>query len=461
MKKLKMLSMLCVVVLVAVLFSGSALAVVPVTLETPEPPETPEGVNLQGHPMVLQLKNNSGDSVTIEPPTEAKVWIPDAGVEYDWAVLDSAWLEFEGEKVLAPGETVKIATIPSGPGWRDFFTTPGATGPGPVGKDVYYVQVKIKVDGYVLETNEATHTRFPFPTAEDGKVDYAWGSEFLGDNGDGTGTFKVIGVSDNGDKPISGLGKNDFTVGGEHLVYPAVPLGTIIGVVETVERYEDIDLACYYLIWHHKDGNYDGMLDLWVCDRPVGLGFDEVSISSSPESKVVQGYTSEEFLDFCEGKVKMSVNSTEGSFALVAELYDEDKGKASPGLVPANLYLNLSRSENIDGDTIRVEIDYDPEELPAGVDAASLKLFRYNEETGSWEKVDKQGVNLAENYIWMEIDSFSTYGVFVEAEEAVNGKDGKELPATGSRALMWMLPLGLLLCLAGAFLIKCRARQQV
>ena len=59
------------------------------------------------------------------------------------------------------------------------------------------------------------------------------------------------------------------------------------------------------------------------------------------------------------------------------------------------------------------------------MDATSLKLFRYNEETGSWEEVDKQGVNLEENYIWMEIDSFSTYGVFVEAEEAVteNGED--------------------------------------
>ncbi|NMD43722.1 MAG: hypothetical protein GYA86_10520, partial [Firmicutes bacterium] len=144
MKKLKMLSMLCVVVLVAVLFSGSALAVVPVTLETPEQ------VNLQGHPMVLQLKNNSGSDVTIEPPTEAKVSIPDAGVSgvyYDWEVLDPAWLAFDGPKELGPGETVTIATIPSGPGWRDFFTTPGATGPGPVGKDVYYVQVKIKVDG--------------------------------------------------------------------------------------------------------------------------------------------------------------------------------------------------------------------------------------------------------------------------------------------------------------------------
>lgn len=454
MKKLKMLSMLGVVVLVVVLFSGSALAVAPVTLKTPEQ------VNLQGDPMVLQLENNSANSVTIEPPTEAKVWIPDAGddgVYYDWEVLDPAWLAFEGEMELAPGETITIATILSGPGWRDFFTTPGATRPGPVFTDVYYVRVKIKVDGTELETNEATHTRLPFPEPAAGEVSHAGGgSRFLRDNGDGTGTFQVMDVSDKDDNLITGLGKDDFTVGGEHLRHPAVPLGAIIGVVE-------IFPGTYNLIWHHEDGNYDGMLDLWVRDRPVGLGFDEVSISSSPESRVVESYTSGEFMDFCEGKVNMSVNTAEGSFALIADLYHEDKGKASPGLVPANLYLNLSRSENIDGNTIRVEIDYDPEELPEGVDAASLKLFRYNEETGLWEEVDKQGVNLDENYIWMEIDSFSTYGVFVEAEEAVteNGEDEEELPPTGSRALMWMLSLGLLLCLAGAFLIKRRTRQQV
>ncbi|NLA27587.1 MAG: hypothetical protein GX878_09360, partial [Firmicutes bacterium] len=221
MKKLKMLSMLGVVVLMVMLFSGSALAVVPVTLETPEQ------VNLQGHPMILQLKNNSGSDVTIEPPTEAKVWIPDAPlapdgkVDYDWEDLDPAWT-FEGTKVLAPGETVTIATIPSGPGWRDFFTSPGAPGPGPVFEDVYYVKVKIKVDGNELETNEATHTRQPFPPAEAGKFDHAW-SEFLGDNGDGTGTFKVIAARDNRNNPVSGLGKDDFIVGGEHLVYPAVP----------------------------------------------------------------------------------------------------------------------------------------------------------------------------------------------------------------------------------------------
>ena len=51
MKKSKMLSMLCVVVLVVVFFSGSVLAVdpVPVTLETPDQD------NLRGT-MVLQLK---------------------------------------------------------------------------------------------------------------------------------------------------------------------------------------------------------------------------------------------------------------------------------------------------------------------------------------------------------------------------------------------------------------------
>lgn len=449
MKKSKMLSMLCVVVLVVVFFSGSVLAVdpVPVTLETPDQD------NLPGHPMVLQLKNDSTSSVTIEPPTHAKVSIPDAGKDYDWEPLDPAWLEFKGTKELAPGATVAIATIPSGLGWRNFFTNP--RGPMPIWEDDYLVQVKIKVDGNELDTNEAKHTKLPFPDPEAGQIYHSF-SEFLGDNGDGTGTFEATELRDGDGIWMTGLGKDDFIVGGEHLVNPPVALGTIIGVVE-------ISPGNYNLIWHHEDGNYDGMLDLWVRDRPVGLGFEFVSISSSPGSKVVQGYTSGEFLEFCEGKVKMSVNSTEGSFALVADLYHEDKEKASPGLVPANLYLNLSRSENIDGDTIRVEIDYDPEELPEGVDAASLKLFRYNEETGSWEEVDKQGVNLEENYIWMEIDSFSTYGVFVEAEEAVteNGEDEEKLPATGSRVLMWMLPLGLLLCLAGVFLMKRCTRQQV
>ena len=441
MKKSKMLSMLGVVVLVVVLFSGSALAVNAVTLETPDQD------NLPGYPMVLQLKNTSGSDVTIEPPTHAKVSIPAVGRDYNWEPLDPAWLAFKGTKVLAPGDEVEIATIPSGPDWRNFFTNP--RGPMPIWKEEYLVKVKIKVNGTELETNEATHTKLPLPDPEAGQIYHSW-SEFLGDNRDGTGTFEATELKDGAGKVMTGLGKDDFIVSGEHLVNPPVPLGTIIGVIETSP-------GNYKIIWHHEDGTYNGMLDLWVRERPVGLGFQKVSISSSPGSRVVQEYTSGKFLDFCEGKVRMSVNTTEGSFALVADLYHEDKKKASPGLIPANIYLNLSRSENIDGDTIRVEVDYDPEELPEGVDAASLKLFRYNEETGSWEKVDKQGVNLAENYIWMEIDSFSTYGVFVEAEEAVTEK----LPATGSRALMWMLPLGLLLCLAGAFLIKRRTREQV
>jgi hypothetical protein len=48
----------------------------------------------------------------------------------------------------------------------------------------------------------------------------------------------------------------------------------------------------------------------------------------------------------------------------------------------------------------------------AGLEANSLRIYHYNEASGTWEAVPQQGVNATGRYVWANVTHFSTYGLF-------------------------------------------------
>lgn len=132
--------------------------------------------------------------------------------------------------------------------------------------------------------------------------------------------------------------------------------------------------------------------------------------------------------------------------------YNQDPQEGSiPVMVPAGIFLRLLRSDHFAGSTIRIEVSYNPQDLPLGVKADSLKLYRhtFNHNTNSWEWIELplQGVNLEQNYVWAELTEFSTFGIFGEAPLG--------LPVTSGQFPAYYL-LGLLILAAGYLLLKRR-----
>ncbi|MTI94731.1 MAG: hypothetical protein FH749_04465 [Firmicutes bacterium] len=105
-------------------------------------------------------------------------------------------------------------------------------------------------------------------------------------------------------------------------------------------------------------------------------------------------------------------------------------------MVPGGIYLRLLRTDNFADSTVRIQVSFNPENLPLGVKTDSLKLYRYtfNEDTDSWEWVElpRQGVNLEEHYVWAELSEFSTFGIFGETEE---------LPKTSGQLFSYLLAM--------------------
>ena len=73
-------------------------------------------------------------------------------------------------------------------------------------------------------------------------------------------------------------------------------------------------------------------------------------------------------------------------------------------VVPAELRDNLKQ--------IYIQINYDPDDLPAGTDESTLRLYLWDTATGTWEVVPGSGVNTEENYIYGTATHLSEYGGF-------------------------------------------------
>lgn len=213
----------------------------------------------------------------------------------------------------------------------------------------------------------------------------------------------------------------------------------------------------------------------WVWDETRWLMLPEADWIVEEDTEIKSIDESGGRLEFDCGVVLTTTNQESGAVA-VTKIRGVDQ-EAPAEMVPAGLYLRLERSEDLVGIAIRIEVAYDPDELPEGLGEDDLKLYRYNEETGQWDLIANQGVDKEGKFLWADLEEFSLFGIFADAPEEPAGPEEpvdpeepeleepeteerpeKDMPQTHG-GLPFHLFLGLLALAAGALLIRKKVIQ--
>jgi len=168
-------------------------------------------------------------------------------------------------------------------------------------------------------------------------------------------------------------------------------------------------------------------------------------------------------LTFDESGVVMDIETDEKEGYVTVARYSEDENDAPEGMIPAGIYLWIERSDNLANASAHIDIPYDPENLPDGVTEDDLRLYRYNETTEKWDLIPTQGIDKENKILWAELDHFSKFGIFAEAElkpeepepeePESEEKPKSDLPRTSGGLLYLMIP-GLAGLTAGLLLIR-------
>lgn len=204
-----------------------------------------------------------------------------------------------------------------------------------------------------------------------------------------------------------------------------------------------------------KGGTIEGNVEFlpWYVD-------EDMTTPSSTEINYLETGGTE--LEFKESGVVLKVKEAGQDGYISVTHYGGDDRDAPEGMVPAGFYLRLERSDSLAGIPVRIEISYNPDDLPDGVAEDDLRLYRYNPEKEQWELIsdpEKQGIDKDRCILWAELDEFSEFGVFADASEEPVVEDpeeeepGGDTPRT-SGGLLYSLLLGLFLVLAGFLLIR-------
>ncbi|MFC1921405.1 Ig-like domain-containing protein [Chloroflexota bacterium] len=89
-------------------------------------------------------------------------------------------------------------------------------------------------------------------------------------------------------------------------------------------------------------------------------------------------------------------------------------GNPSGAGLSAGVFLEIVASpelrDNLEG--IYIEVSYDPADLPAGTDEATLKLYLWDVATGTWQVVSGSGVNTTTHIIYGTVTHLSQFGGF-------------------------------------------------
>ena len=109
----------------------------------------------------------------------------------------------------------------------------------------------------------------------------------------------------------------------------------------------------------------------------------------------------------------------------------------------AGIFLELQQEGAMPGASIRIEVSYDPGNLPSGVSETSLKLYRYNPETKEWDLIEEQGVDTENKIIWANVTEFSLFGVFGEGDILFGDVNGDGLVDVGDAILVLRHIVGL------------------
>jgi len=179
--------------------------------------------------------------------------------------------------------------------------------------------------------------------------------------------------------------------------------------------------AGYYLI--HVPGQHGDMITFKLCGVIVEENVEwgsgnyklNLSISGTTEGQTCNYYDSV--------NRKITVNAPGASLEIstknnVSDMFvsitEKDMGDIMLGgskefIKGVDIVLN----EGLIGFAI-IKMYYTDDDI-SGIDESGLKLYHYNENSGEWEEIPDQGVNINENYIWANVTSFSVYALFGSA----------------------------------------------
>ncbi|MTI94621.1 MAG: LPXTG cell wall anchor domain-containing protein [Firmicutes bacterium] len=419
-----------------------------------------------GDSIFLRLTNDSGTDVTIYGPAV----VQPTG---EWSNQDGEQREqfplIGGESIaISSGETVEIVEIePGAPqSWRNFY--------GP--KVLNHLQIWVQTDEGLWHSEEICH---PIVGEEISETITGW-AKFTADNEDGTAT--ITARADHAEsrtivtaecsmideyilgEPARGLTKTDFQVlerlpnGGERTI------GTVLSVRET-------EPGLYELTWSHNDGTHEVFVQ--ILDREneqlaYYLNFDrelypdefdyvdpvfETHIST-PVRPLVSNLVDGRYqatLEYPSTKLTFSSDNE-----LDADISFRRKGSSDnpnpANAKPAGIYMdiNVVRGELNDCE-ITLEVSYDLDDIPPGMNETQLRLFRFNETKEEWELLPDQEVDTENKVIRVKLTGFSEFGIF--EVEAADEED--ELAETGTNVYFYIL-LGLLLVIGGLALLRNR-----
>ncbi|MFC2003424.1 Ig-like domain-containing protein, partial [Chloroflexota bacterium] len=101
-------------------------------------------------------------------------------------------------------------------------------------------------------------------------------------------------------------------------------------------------------------------------------------------------------------------------------------GNPRDATVPAGAFVEIVASPELRDNLkqIYIRVDYTEDDLPAGTDEASLRLYLWDLATGTWQLVPGSGVNTVENYIYGTVTHLSKYGGFGSISSGMAGGGG-------------------------------------
>jgi hypothetical protein len=114
----------------------------------------------------------------------------------------------------------------------------------------------------------------------------------------------------------------------------------------------------------------------------------------------------------------ISTNASVANSTIEIVQYPENpKTSGAVGIISLGKYVGIRMDSNLENalSSVIIKIYYtDSEVSAANLDESTLRLYYYNETSGSWQAYNSPngGVNTAENYVWANTTHFSDWGIF-------------------------------------------------
>ncbi|MCK5023266.1 MAG: peptidase S8, partial [Candidatus Aenigmarchaeota archaeon] len=113
-------------------------------------------------------------------------------------------------------------------------------------------------------------------------------------------------------------------------------------------------------------------------------------------------------------EIHMTSNTT-GNVVEIIKYIELPVNSSHPSLSALGKYFDiiLTGEIHVSSDWAIIKIYYSDYELEeSGLDEESLAIYYWNEKSKEWETMNDSGINITENYVWVNVTHFSIYGVY-------------------------------------------------